>query len=532
MLGHLRVSNLGVLEDAAIEAGPGLTVITGETGAGKTLLLGGLRLLLGEKPDASAVGPFGDTAQADGLFVIGHEELGFTRVVPAEGRSRAHVDGSIVSAATLRETTGALVEIVGQHDQLSLRQDSRVLSLIDTAMDGEGHQHLHRYRTAWAQLQDLRRRQADLGGNEMALRQELDLVRFQVTEIDAASLEADEDRVLENEAARHENVFEIIQLLAETGKLAGGMGEDAGELVSRTRKLAGIDPDQRDLADQSEGLAVTLSELASQIRRAAEGVEVDPERAEIVEQRLNLIGALKRKYGPTLPEVIEFGDKARQRLIELEGLLEAAGNIESDLRLALEELELAGDALTASRRDAAGGIVVAGKRHLGDLGLENARLIVDVQPLAEPGARGVDRVQILFSSDSRLDPGPITSVASGGELSRLVLAVRLATRSPATETLVFDEVDAGVGGATALAMGRKLAALAESSQVLCVTHLPQVAAFADVHYVMTREGRRATARRVSGEERLREISRMLAGLPESQAGQKAAAELLAAAAAG
>ncbi len=530
MLGHLRVSNLGVLEDAAIEAAPGLTVITGETGAGKTLLLGGLRLLLGEKPEASAVGPFGDAAQADGLFVIGDEELGVTRVVPGVGRSRAHVDGSIVSAATLRETAGALVEIVGQHDQLSLRQSSRVLSLIDEAMDDQGKKSLHRYQTAWVRLQDLKRQQASLGGNEMALRQELDLVRFQVTEIDAASLEEDEDLTLENEAARHDNVFEIMELLAEAGNLSERIGEDMGELVSKVRRLARIDPDRRYLEDHSEGLSANLSDLVSEIRRAAEGVEVDPERAEVVEQRLNLIGALKRKYGPTLREVIAFGDKARQRLVELEGLLEAAGNLESDLGDAREEVEQTGHLLTASRRSAADRIVDEGVRHLGDLGLENASLIVDVQPLAEPGARGVDQVQILFSSDAHLEPGPISSVASGGELSRLVLAVRLATRSPATATLVFDEVDAGVGGATALAMGRKLAVLAESAQVLCVTHLPQVAAFADVHYVMTREGSRASVRRVTGEDRLQEISRMLAGLPESQAGQNAAAELLAAAA--
>ncbi len=532
MLTHLRVSNLGVLADASIEPASGLTVVTGETGAGKTLLLGGLRLLLGDKADASAVGPFGPAAQADGLFVSGDEELGVTRVVPADGRSRAHVDGSIVSATTLQERAGALVEIVGQHDQISLRQTSRVLSLIDSALDDEGRRHLDRYNAAWSRLQELRKRQADLGGNEMALRQELDLVRFQATEIDAASLQAEEDRSLEGEAARHENISEITELLAETAGLGEKMGEDAGELVSRVRKLAGIDTEQRHLAEQAEGLAANLYELVTEVRRSADHVEVDPERAEIVEQRLNLIGALKRKYGPALADVISFGERAQKRLAELEETLRAAGHIESDLQEAQEGLEQAGDALTTSRRDAAGRIVVEGERHLAHLGLEKASLIVDVQPLAEPGARGVDQVQILFSSDRHLEPGPISSVASGGELSRLVLAVRLATRSPATETLVFDEVDAGVGGATALAMGRKLAALAETSQVLCVTHLPQVAAFAEIHYVVTRDGDQARARRVTGEDRLQEISRMLAGLPESQAGQEAAAELLAAAGTG
>lgn len=532
MLGHLRVSNLGVLAEAAIEPSPGLTVITGETGAGKTLLLGGLRLLLGGKPDPSAVGPFGDAAQADGLFVTGDEELGITRVVPAEGRSRAHVDGSIVSAGSLEETAGSLVEIVGQHDQVSLRQTSRVLTIIDSSLDEDGRRTLSRYQTLWAHLQQLRKREAELGGNEMVLRQELDLVRFQATEIDAASLEEGEDQALENEASKHRNVSEIIELLTEAANLGEKMLEDGGELVSALRRLAKLDPELRHLADQSEGVAANMTDLATELRRAGEQVEVDPERASLVEQRLNLIGDLKRKYGPSLQDVITFGENARQRLGELEMLLEAAGHMESDLRQAREEVTAAGSELTTARRETASRIAAEAESHLADLGLGSASLIVDVVPLSEPGARGADQVQILFSSDEHLEPAPISTVASGGELSRLVLAIRLATRSPETETLVFDEVDSGVGGATALAMGRKLSVLAETSQVLCVTHLPQVAAFADVHYVVTRTGKDASVRRVSEEERLQEISRMLAGLPESQAGQDAAAELLAAAAAG
>jgi DNA repair protein RecN (Recombination protein N) len=526
MLGHLRVANLGVLQEVSIEPDSGLTVITGETGAGKTLLLGGLRLLLGEKADSSAVGPFSDNGQADGLFEAGEEEVGVTRIVPARGRSRAYIDGSIVSADALSAKVGALVEIVGQHDHLSLKQGSRVLALIDGALDEEKARHLAEYRTAWNALQEVRERQADLGGNEMALRQELDLVRFQATEIEAASLEAGEDEALETEASRHENVFELRELLAESMDIGDGLSDQSGELVSRLRRLRSLDASQSHLVEQAEGVAATLSELLTDVRRNAEGVEVDPERADEVGQRLTLIGDLKRKYGATLDDVIEFGEKARARQEELDDLLEAAGRIESDLAEALAAVEETGLRLTQSRQQAARHIAGESERHLADLGLERARLIVDVTPLTEPGPRGIDQVEILFSADEHLTPGPISSVASGGELSRLVLAFRLATRAPGTQTLVFDEVDAGVGGATALSLGRKLAALAESTQVLCVTHLPQIAAFADTHYVVSREGKTASLRLVTGEERLQEISRMLAGLPESQAGQDAAAELL------
>ena len=337
---------------------------------------------------------------------------------------------------------------------------------------------------------------------------------------------------MENESSRHRNVSEIIELLTGAANLGENMLEDGGELVSTLRRLAKLDPDLGRLADQSESVAANMADLASELRRVGEGVEVDLERASLVEQRLNLIGALKRKYGPSMKDVISFGENARQRLDELETLLEAAGHIESDLRRAREEVAEVGSKLTAARRDTASRIAAEAESHLADLGLENARLIVEVVPLSDFGARGADQVQILFSSDDHLEPAPISNVASGGELSRLVLAIRLATSSPETETLVFDEVDSGVGGATALAMGRKLSVLAETSQVLCVTHLPQVAAFADVHYVVTRTGKDASVQLVSGQERLREISRMLAGLPESEAGKDAAAELLAAAAAG
>ena len=530
MLGHLHVANLGLLEEVAIEPAPGFTVITGETGAGKTLLLGGLRLLLGEKADSSAVGPFADACQADGLFETAEEEVGVTRIVPAEGRSRAYIDGSIVSADALSKRVGALVEIVAQHDQLSLKQSSRVLAVIDGALDSEGSRHLSEYRAAWENLQEVIRRQSDLGGNEMALRQELDLVRFQATEIEAASLEPEEDQALESEASRHENVFEIRELLADSVDIGEEVLERAGELVARLRRLRAIDPSQSQLAEQAEGLAATMSELLSDVRRTGDGVDVDPERAEEVERRLTLIGDLKRKYGTTLEDVIEFGEQARNRQVELDDLLKTAGRIESDLIAAREQVEKNGGKLTASRKKAARRIAEDAERHLADLGLERARLEVNVVALAAPGPRGVDQVDILFSSDHHLEPGEISSVASGGELSRLVLAFRLATRAPGTETLVFDEVDAGVGGATALSLGRKLAALAESTQVLCVTHLPQIAAFADTHYLVSREEKTASLREVTGEERLQEISRMLAGLPESQAGQDAAAELLATAA--
>jgi DNA repair protein RecN (Recombination protein N) len=246
-----------------------------------------------------------------------------------------------------------------------------------------------------------------------------------------------------------------------------------------------------------------------------------------LEARLTAIGDLKRKYGRTLDDVLDFGAEAQRRADELTSLLDDADQIDTLVTEARRKVRERGDELREERREAALMVTAGVHQHLTDLGLASGRVAIEVNE-AEPGPSGADRVVMRFASDSRLESGEVGSVASGGELSRLVLAIRLATRLEESSTLVFDEVDTGIGGKTALAMGAKLAELANANQVLCVTHLPQVAAHADTHYVVDRpDGDAAVVRRVDGEDRIEEITRMLAGLPESEAGRTAAAELLA-----
>lgn len=525
MLDYLRVRNLGVLEDATITPAPGLTVISGETGAGKTLLLGGLRLLIGEKADSSAVGPEGDTAQADGLFGA-DPEVGVTRVVPKEGRSRAHLDGKVVSSDTLAQVVGGLVEIVGQHDQLSLRRPSLVLALIDDALDERGRAKLAAFGEAWHQLEEVRRRQALLGGDGAGIRRELDLVGFQAREISQSGFEPGDDAALETLASRLRNAEGILEQLSESVTLMDSVSDDSGQALSRLRKASEMDDGLADLTSEMEALAAQVAEVSTGLRKAVERIDLDPGHLLEVEDRLTLLGDLKRKYGRTLDEVLVFGQQAAGRVTELERLLADSETIGEEMSAAEAGVTSTARELSAARRRAAEGLGAATQNHLSDLSLERALVEFRLDSV-EPGPSGADRAVIVFSSDSELEPGPITSVASGGELSRLVLAIRLATHDTDVETLVFDEVDAGVGGVTALAMGRKLGDLAETTQVLCVTHLPQVAAFADTHYVVEREGSTATVRKVEDEQRLEELARMLAGLPKSEAGHRAAAELLA-----
>lgn len=527
MLGHLRVANLGVLEDVAIDPSPGFTVITGETGAGKTLLLGGLRLILGEKPEPAAVGPAGEQAQVDGLFLFEEEELGASRVVPRSGRSRAHLEGTIVSAATLGERLGSFVEIVGQHDQLRITRPSHLLGMLDGVLEGDDAEVLHAYQGAWTNLQEALRRRSQLGGDQTALARELDLARYQATEIDAASLTQGLDERLEADVSRLRNAEEIREHLAESVRLIETIAETAGELVSRLRKAAGLDPSLGELSVGAESLSEVVSDLGRESRLAGEDLEADPEKMEELEDTLTAIGDLKRKYGRTLDEVMTFGFEAARRADELERLVADADRIDDLVDSARAQVRERAADLSQARGAASAGVVTRIQEQLADLGLGAARVEIELEEV-EPGPSGADRVTMRFASDGRLEMADVATGASGGELSRLVLALRLATQARETSTLVFDEVDTGIGGKTALAMGSKLAELAAASQVLCVTHLPQVAAHADTHYVVERDSSGVAAvRLVDGDERVEEITRMLAGLPDSEAGRSAAAELLA-----
>jgi DNA repair protein RecN (Recombination protein N) len=525
MLSYLRARNLGVLEDASIEPGAGFTVITGETGAGKTMLLGALRLLTGEKAKPTGVGPFGDETVAEGLFTEGEEEVGISRIVPRTGKSRAYLDGSLVAATALGARLGSLVEIVGQHDQMMLKSSRSVLHLVDAALDAHGRKARDAYDDAWAGHRTALDRQRQLGGDRMGLERELDLVRYQVREIESAGLEPGDDRRMESRLSRLRNAEMIRDSLGVARDELGSMVDSAGSVVARLRKVAAADDTVSDVLEHAEAVGATTQDLLREVRGAAESASEDPEALEQVEQALNALGDLKRKYGKTLDEVLEFGADAARRASELESLLEQASTIQDLVASTRMKLVETGSNLTEGRQSAIERIEKEAKEHLSALGLPAVSLRFVVEP-TEPGPSGADRIELLFASDDRLEAGAVQDVASGGELSRLVLALRLATRSQDTSTLVFDEVDAGVGGATALALGRKLAELSRTCQVLCVTHLPQVAAFADIHYVIERSGSSALVRPVDGEDRLGELSRMLAGLPESERGREAAAELL------
>ncbi len=520
MLTELAVENLGVIDRLQLVLDPGMTALTGETGAGKTLLVEAVDLLVGGRADTVLVGPAGTEAVVEGRFEVGDEEVVLRRVVPAGGRSRAYVDGRLATAAALAEAGRALVDLHGQHAHQSLLHTAAQRE----ALDRYGEVDLAPLIEARAEVKALDEALAGLGGDERARARELDLLRYQVDEIDGAGVSGpDEDAALSAEedelgdAVAHREAAE-----AALGRLVGEGGARDGVAAAQA-DVAERGP-FADLVGRLVGAQAELEDLAAELRAAAERIEPDPERLAAIRERRQRLVELRRKYGDTLGDVLAFRDEAATRLAELEGHEERAAQLDARRARADKALAEAAAEVGRARRAAAPGLAEAAAARLRELAMPDARIEIEVG--ADPG----DDVMIRFSANPGSPLQPLARVASGGELARTMLALRLVT-TEAPPTLVFDEVDAGIGGTTAVALGAALAELGEGHQVLVVTHLPQVAAFADAQVAIDKQvagGRTATtARPVDGEERVVELSRMLSGQPDSATAREHASELLA-----
>jgi DNA repair protein RecN (Recombination protein N) len=562
---ELRIRDLGVIADATLPLGPGLTVLTGETGAGKTMVVTALGLLMGRRSDPALVRRGARAAFAEARLTVTPEgpvaarvvdaggeldgdELIVSRTVPADGRARAHAGGRAVPAAVLAEVADELWTVHGQADQLLLRSPARQRALLDRfalTLDGVPPGVLDDYRQAFrrwqAAAQALEALERDRGERE----REVEDLRAGSYLVTALAPEPGEDAALLREWERLAHADEL-RRAAETARAALGGGEADGATDGGATTALGVarssleaarhhDQEVARLADRAGELAYLAADLVTDLAGYAAGVDADPERLAAVEARRHDLGRLVRRHG-SVDEALSWADRAQARLAELEVAGDEAA-VAAAAATARADLEAAASALTAVRRDAAEAFGAAVTAELRELALPRARLVVDVSPAAAPGPEGADEVDIRLAAHAGADPVPVARAASGGELSRVMLGVEVVVgAADPVATFVFDEVDAGVGGAAALGVGRRLARLGRTAQVLVVTHLAQVAAYADHHLVVEKSDDPAavvsTVTPVTGRDRLAELARMLAGSADSEVALAHAAELLEVGAAG
>lgn len=524
MLVELGVRDLGVIAEARIPLSGGMTALTGETGAGKTMVVEALRLLSGGKAEPARVRQGAHESVVEVLFALDDTEWVIRRVIPASGRSRSYLNGELVAANQLAELAVGLLEIHGQHSQQSLLDRRHQRDALDRFAGADpGPLSLAR-----ATVTNLRGELDGLGGDERARQRQLDLLRHQVGEIESVAPFVGEDDELALEEDRLAGAVEYRRAAAEALELLGGESA-ASDKLARAVSVLGDEGPFVETAQRVRGLLEELADASSDLRTLAEGIEPDEERlAELRERRQALVD-LRRKYGNTVEEVLDYLEDARSELELLRGMDERRAAVSRTLDEALGEVDRLAVELGERRRAAAPELGGAVTDLLGDLALGSARLAVSVQDTVElPGAG--EAVEVILSTNPSMAMGPLSKVASGGELSRVMLALRLVL-SGGPPTMVFDEVDAGIGGEAAVSVGRALAALGRERQVIVVTHLPQVAAFADtqvlVHKDVSGDSTVTTTRVLTESERVVELSRMLSGSPESDAAQRHAEELLA-----
>ena len=521
MLLELSVQNLGVIEASTLVLRPGVSVLTGETGAGKTMVVQAIELLTGGRADPSMVRNGAEHASVEGRFEMPTgEEVVLRRVIPAEGRSRAYLNGALAPASQLAELGSNLVDLHGQHQHQSLLHQK----VQRAALDRHGQIDLGDLHAARGEERRLLQEIEGMGGDARTRAREIDLLQFQVNELEQAELDdpretdalKDLEELLADAAAHIEHGNRARVTISEDDGVLDLLGQAIATVAGRAP--------YHEIAERLRGLQAELFDVTDEMRELVDSIDEEPERLAEVRSRRQLLVDLLRKYGDSLEDVIEYRSEVSDRLERLQNHEAVAAELEIALTKAQGELAVAAGAVANARRSAAPAFANAVNHYLPELALEHASLSVEVR-----GDDPADDVEIMFQANSGAGRHGLAKVVSGGELARVMLSLRLVlTAGP--PTLIFDEVDAGVGGAAAIAVGRALGRLGASHQVLVVTHLPQVAAFANQHLVVdkTDDGRTvvSTVTEVTEEHRVRELARMLAGQPDSKSGREHATELL------
>ena len=555
MLRFLRISHLAVIDSAEVEFEPGLNVLTGETGAGKPILVEAVGLLLGGRASGDLVRTGEESASIEAIFERDGHELLVRREITAQGRSRAFIDGVLVTATALKERADHLIELHGQHEHQTLLDPTTHLTVLDTfaGLDARLAATASAYEAFRRSREELARARTSAGDRESRL----DLLAFQLGELDRAALQAPkpgepaEDAALAAQKQVLSSAERVERLCTESyatlyesdGAILAGLGG----VWRRVAELAALEPQFQPYLDSRDGIKSQLEDLAMFLRRYADGIEASPARLQQIDDRLALLERLKRKHGGTLEAVIERRDALRREQSDLERGDERLGELERELTEARAAYQSAADALSSGRRRASSAFSRRLVELLGELAMERTQFEVRFgarTPEDAWTARGFDAGEFFMSPNPGEDLRPLAKIVSGGELSRVMLAIKtlLATsrhgfsdandRPPSASApgLIFDEVDAGIGGRVADVVGRRLRTLGSAFQVLCITHLPQIASYADTHFQIEKRverGRtRTTVRRLDEAGRVEELSRMLGGEAITDGLRRSAREML------
>jgi DNA repair protein RecN (Recombination protein N) len=544
----LRIKNLALVEDLEWQMEPGFIAVTGETGAGKSIIIGALQLLLGERADKSLIRTGADLCTVEAVFSgsdlqklnsqlveAGIEscegDLILKRTLSSTGTNRQFINGSPTTLSILKNLGDELVDLHGPHDHQSLLSPGKQLGLLDSFTRAE--KPLEEYQSFYKQLQTLLAEHAALNTAETAREQELDLLRHQIAEIKSANLVAGEEEEIEKRYKLSSNSKRLIELAsAITNKLSEADASVLSQLAETQRllrELEKIDSSTTQFSSAHAASVVELSEIARALSTYAEKLDLDPEQLAVLEQRVSLFETLKRKYGGSITEVIAFGERAAERMRKIEGRDIELERLAKEIEDVRAKMNRAGEALRKLRANGAPKLSENVRRNLRDLGFRQSEFEARLSALDEPRPNGFDSIELRFSPNPGEPLKPLRAIASSGEISRLMLAIKSALAAQdAIPLLVFDEIDTNVGGEIAHAVGAKMQTLGHDHQVICITHLPQVAATASSHFVVTKDVSRGRTfsklREVTGKARHEEIARMLGG--KSESALKLAASLL------
>jgi DNA repair protein RecN (Recombination protein N) len=539
VLNLLRIKNLALVEELEWQIAPGFIAVTGETGAGKSIIVGALQLLLGERADKSLIRTGAEVCTVEALFTgdnlqrlnpqlaeAGVEpcesDLVLKRALSTSGANRQFINGSPTTLSILKNLGDELVDLHGPHDHQSLLSPEKQLELLDSfARAGDQREE---YRKHFRELQALIAEHAALNTAETAREQELDLLRHQINEISSANLVAGEEEEIQIRYKLASNSKHLIELASTVANKISEAEDSVLSQLAETqrllRELEKIDNSVSQLVAGHETAVIELSEIARSLSDYAEKLDLDPEQLAALEQRVSLFETLKRKYGSSIAEVIEFGQRAAERMRKIEGRDAELERLANEIEKVRAQMNRAGEVLHKLRAKAAPRLSETIRKNLVDLGFKQSEFEAKLTALDEPRANGFDSVELLFSPNPGEPLKPLRTIASSGEISRLMLAIKSALAvHDAISLLVFDEIDTNVGGEIALAVGAKMQALAQGHQLICITHLAPVAAAASSHFVVTKEvvrGRTfSNLQEVTGKARREEIARMLGGKGES-----------------